>query len=125
MSTDSFPHNSHRGADARRELRFPVAWPARLDLGNNQLLDVKVRDISESGLGLRCDRPLPSHVQLPITVGVPDLNDPTRLQAVPGIVALAFVVMSGHEWRLGAQWVQLSDPARNLFKQWIHKHRFG
>jgi hypothetical protein len=119
------PLSSQGGVDGRREPRYPVAWPARLDLGNGQWLDVKVRDISESGLGLRCERPLPSHVQLPIMVGVPDLNDPTRLQAVPGKVGLVFVVMSGPEWRLGAQWVQLSDPARNLLKQWIKKLRFG
>ena len=122
MSRDPLSQGS---VDNRREPRYPVAWPARLDLGGGQMLDVKVRDISESGLGLRCERPMPAQVQLPIIVGVPDLHDPTRLQAVPGVVGLVFVVMSGHEWRLGAQWVQLSDPARSLLRQWIKKLRFG
>ena len=122
MSRDPLSQGS---VDNRRDPRYPVAWPARLDLGGGQMLDVKVRDISESGLGLRCERPMPAQVQLPIIVGVPDLHDPTRLQAVPGVVGLVFVVMSGHEWRLGAQWVQLGDPARSLLRQWIKKLRFG
>ena len=103
----------------------PVAWPARLELGPGRTLDVKVRDISESGLGLRCEQPLPERAKLQIVVGVPDLHDPTRLQAVPGLVCLVFVVMSGHEWRLGAQWLEIGEPARLLLKQWITKLRFG
>ncbi|ACB33530.1 type IV pilus assembly PilZ [Leptothrix cholodnii SP-6] len=122
MSTGPLAQGS---IDNRREPRYTVNWPARLDLGNGQLVEVKVRDISESGLGLRCERPLPEHARLKITVGVPDLHDPTRLQAVPGTVKLVFVVMSGHEWRLGAQWAELGEPARQLLKQWITKLRFG
>ncbi len=122
MSTGPLAQGS---IDNRREPRYPVAWPARLELGQGQVVEVKVRDISESGLGLRCERPMPEHARLKIVVGVPDLHDPTRLQAVPGTVQLVFVVMSGHEWRLGAQWAELGEPARQLLKQWITKLRFG
>ncbi len=122
MSTGPIAQGS---IDNRREPRYTVNWPARLELGPGQVVEVKVRDISESGLGLRSERPLPEHARLKVVVGVPDLHDPTRLQAVPGTVQLVFVVMSGHEWRLGAQWAELSDPARQLLKQWITKLRFG
>ncbi|MGY0194417.1 PilZ domain-containing protein [Leptothrix sp. BB-4] len=111
--------------DSRREPRFPVAWPARLTLAPGQEIDVKVRDLSESGIGLRSDHPLPQREQFELTLGVPDLNDPRRLQAVPGTLKVAFLVMSQGEWRLGGTWAHLSPPARKLLDQWIQKIKYG
>ena len=122
MSIETY---SQSRIDQRREPRVPVAWPARLDLGGGQVVDVRVRDISESGVGLRCDRPIAVDSHLHITLGVPDLNDPKHLQAVPGRLAIMFVVMSGDEWRVGGQWLELSPPARSLMHQWMQRARFG
>lgn len=111
--------------DNRREPRYPVTWPARLSLGPGQEIDVKVRDLSDNGIGLRSDHPIPQRERFELTLGVPDLTDPRRLQAVPGTVSVAFLVMSHGEWRVGGTWAHLSPAARKLLDQWIQKIRFG
>lgn len=123
MNIETYSQSS--SIDQRREPRVPVTWPARLDLGGGQMLDVRVRDISESGIGLRCDRPIGVNSRLHATLGVPDLDDPKRLQAVPCTLTIMFVVMSGDEWRVGGQWLELSPQARALMRQWMQRSRFG
>jgi hypothetical protein len=121
----STPTLSQSNIDQRREPRVPVVWPGRIDLGGGQSMEVRVRDISESGVGLRCDRPIPIDSRLNVTLGVPDLNDPKRLQAVPGALRVMFVVMAGDEWRVGCQWLELSPAGRALMQQWLQRTRFG
>ncbi|MDP4300663.1 PilZ domain-containing protein [Leptothrix discophora] len=111
--------------DNRREPRYPVAWPARLRIATGQEIDVKVRDLSDNGIGLRSDHPIPQRDRFELVLGVPDLLDPRRLQAVPGTMSVAFLVMSHGEWRLGGTWADLTPPARKLLDQWIQKIKYG
>ncbi|WP_294001008.1 PilZ domain-containing protein [Sphaerotilus sp.] len=107
--------------DSRKEPRFSVTWRARLTLPDGQVHEVRVRDISEKGVGLLSDFPLPSNTVMQLVLGVPDLKDMTRLMAVPVRINSAYVVMQSHDFRVGATWIDLSDAVRTLLQDWIRK----
>ncbi|HQY08658.1 MAG: PilZ domain-containing protein [Burkholderiales bacterium] len=111
--------------DERREPRYNVAWRAFVDLPGGTRVEAKVRDISESGIGLLTDFALPTMSTVQLTLGVPDLHDPTRVLAVPGTLKVMFVVMQGHDFRLGGVWANLGPPAQQFLHQWVRKLRTG
>lgn len=107
--------------ESRKEPRYSVTWRGRLTLPGGQVLEVRVRDISEQGVGLLSDHPLPSNTVMPLVLGVPDLRDLTRIMAVPVRINSAYVVMQSHDFRVGGTWVDLSDSVRALLQDWIRK----
>ncbi|MFM2054065.1 MAG: hypothetical protein RL456_2102 [Pseudomonadota bacterium] len=108
-------------ADHRQEPRHPVTWPGRLTLEDGAVLEVRVRDISAGGVGLRVDRPLPVNRVLPLVLGVPDPDDPTHILAVPVQVRGAYLVLQGHDFRFGGPWVGLQGPAQRLVLGWVER----
>ena len=46
-------------ADSRKEQRVKVSWPARVQLPNGRVIELRVRDLSESGLGLLTEQHIP------------------------------------------------------------------
>lgn len=111
-------------SDSRKEPRFSVTWRGRLTLPDGQVHEVRVRDISEKGVGLLSDFPLPSNTVMRLVLGVPDLKDMTRIMAVPVHINSAYVVMQSHDFRVGATWIDLSDTVRRLLQDWIRKLSF-
>jgi hypothetical protein len=111
--------------DERREPRYNVSWRARVELPGGQAMDARVRDISESGVGLMTDFALPAMSTVQLTIGVPDLHDPTRVLAVPGTLKVMFVVMQGHNFRLGGVWANIGPAAQQFLHQWVRKLRTG
>lgn len=111
--------------DNRSEPRYNVSWRARMDLPNGQTVDARVRDISENGLGLTCDQSIQNGVVLSLLVGMPDLNDPSRLLAIPGKLRVAFVVMQGHDFKVGGRWAEMAPSAQEFWRHWVHKIRNG
>jgi hypothetical protein len=107
--------------ESRKEPRFNVTWRGRLTLPDGQVHEVRVRDISEKGVGLLTDFPLPSHTAMLLVLGVPDLKDMTRIMAVPVHINSAYVVMRSHDFRVGGTWIDLSDSVRALLQDWIRK----
>ncbi len=107
----------------RTEPRYLVSWRAHVQLPNGQMVEVRVKDISESGMGMISDYAVPSSRVLDITVGVPDLTDPSRLLAVPGRASIAFSVMQGHDFRVGVRWAELSPAAQELWRTWVRRLR--
>ena len=107
--------------ESRKEPRYSVTWRGRLTLPDGQVLEVRVRDISEQGVGLLSDHPLPSNTVMPLVLGVPDLRDLTRIMAVPVRINSAYVVMQSHDFRVGGTWIDLSDTVRALLQDWIRK----
>lgn len=107
----------------RTEPRYLVSWRAHVQLPNGQTVEVRVKDISESGMGMISDYAVPSGRMLGVTVGVPDLTDPTRLLAVPGRAMIAFSVMQGHDFRVGVKWAELSPAAQELWRTWVKRLR--
>ncbi len=107
----------------RTEPRYNVSWRALLQLPNGQTTEVRVKDISESGMGLVSDLSVPNGRVLSITVGVPDLTDLSRTLAMPGRVQVAFAVMQRHDFRVGARWAELSPAAQQLWRAWVQRMR--
>ncbi|MEY2874819.1 MAG: hypothetical protein RLZZ373_2190 [Pseudomonadota bacterium] len=113
---------SVRGSiDSRKEPRFSVTWRGRLTLPDGQVQEVRVRDISEKGVGLLSDDPLPGNTVMLLVLGVPDLKDLSRIMAVPVHINTAYVVMQSHDFRVGATWIDLSDSVRELLQGWTRK----
>ena len=111
--------------EERREPRYNVAWRAYVELPGGTRAEAKVRDISESGIGLQTDFAVPAMSTVKLTLGVPDLHDPTRVLAVPGTLKVMFVVMQGHNFRLGGVWANLGPSAQQFLHQWVRKLRTG
>jgi hypothetical protein len=107
--------------DSRKEPRFSVTWRGRLTLPDGQVQEVRVRDISEKGVGLLADFPLPSNTVMLLVLGVPDLKDMARIMAVPVRINSAYIVMQSHDFRVGGTWIDLSDSVRALLQDWIRK----
>jgi hypothetical protein len=107
--------------DSRKEPRFSVTWRGRLTLPDGQVQEVRVRDISEKGVGLLSDDPLPGNTVMLLVLGVPDLKDLSRIMAVPVHINTAYVVMQSHDFRVGATWIDLSDSVRELLQGWTRK----
>jgi hypothetical protein len=111
--------------DARREPRYNVSWRARIELPDGQFHEAKVRDISESGVGLQTEFSVTSRTNLQLTLGVPDLDDPTHVLAVPATLKVMFVVMQGHHFRVGGTWSNIGPQAQHFLHQWVKRLRLG
>jgi hypothetical protein len=107
--------------ESRKEPRFSVTWRGRLTLPDGQVQEVRVRDISEKGVGLLSDLPLPSNTVMLLVLGVPDLKDLSRIMAVPVHINTAYVVMQSHDFRVGGTWIDLNDTVRTLLQGWTRK----
>ena len=107
--------------DSRKEPRYSVTWRGRLTLPDGQVQEVRIRDISEQGVGLLSDLPLPSNTVMLLVLGVPDLNDLSRIMAVPVHINSAYVVMQSHDFRVGGTWIDLNDSVRTLLQAWTRK----
>jgi len=111
------------GVDARKESRVVVKWPARVLLPDGQVVPLRVRDISESGIGLASDRPIVSHAVLRIALAVPDLNTPGKFTTVTGSFKTAHVTVSGPDLIYGGVWLDLEAKGRELIGKWVRKLR--
>jgi hypothetical protein len=114
-----------RPGDARKEARVTVSWRAKLLLPNGQWLDARVRDISESGLGVLVPERVVEQQPLTLSITMPDLDDPSQAYLVNCRILPIFVVLRGHDYHAGAQWLELHDSARALIKAWIKRIQHG
>lgn len=90
-------------------------------LAQGAIFDAKTADISSSGVGLVARQPLPANSVVQLALQVPHLTIPSNFTVVTGRVKVAFVVMRGDEYRIGAQWVELSDANRMLLSMWAER----
>lgn len=121
---DSIPRSAPKIED-RKEPRIPVSWRGQMSLSNGMRSQIRIRDISESGIGMVSPDPVPNMTRVSVSMNVPDLTDPSRSVTVNGSLLVAYVVIQGHDYRLGGTWVDLPPAQREMFKQIIKRHRFG
>lgn len=112
---------SPMGIEARRERRVKVTWPARVQLPDGKVVELKLRDLSEHGVGLLSDVRLPLNVTMNLAVGVPYIQEPSRIVPVVGTVTLKQQVLQGHHMSSGGIWVSLPSDGQELLKKWIRK----
>ena len=120
------PGNPLLGAvpiDGRKEHRLKVSWPARVQLPGGKVIELRVRDLSESGVGLVTDLHIPPSTVLNFAMGVPGLNEPTKITPVTGTIRTSYLVLQGRDLCCGGTWVSLPPDHRDLLDQWIRRLR--
>lgn len=117
------PSPSAKGpaVDKRREPRVKVKWPARVLLADGRMVDVRVEDVSESGVALVSGRGLPTDALLRVALGVPGIDRPGQVTTVTGSVRTAHVTVRGPDLVYGGMWVELDPKGRELLRAWIRK----
>jgi PilZ domain len=112
--------------DARREPRYPVHWRAGLKLPNGRIVELRVKDISESGMGFVATEAVPSAATtLEVRVRVPDPGNAAQTVDVAGTVKVAYVAMRGYEFAVGVTWIERDDADRELMSRWMRKLHLG
>jgi c-di-GMP-binding flagellar brake protein YcgR len=111
--------------DARREPRFPVHWRAGLKLPDGRIIESRVKDISESGMGFVANDAVPPAATLEVRVRVPDPGNPAQWVDVAGTVKVAYVAMRGYEFAFGVTWAERKEADRELLSRWMRKMHLG
>lgn len=119
----SKPPNPPAGVDARKEARVPVKWQARVLQPDGSVVPVRVRDISQSGVGLAGDHPIRPHAVLRIAIAVPNPNSPGTFSTVTGRFKTAHVTVCGPELIYGGIWVSIDGDGDELLRRRIRELR--
>ena len=109
--------------ESRKERRVKVSWPARVRLPDGRVVELRVRDLSESGVGLLTDHHIPPSTVLNFAIGVPGLDQPTKVTPVTGTIKSSYVVVQGRDLVCGGTWVSLQADGRDLLDKWIRRLR--
>jgi hypothetical protein len=120
-----FPTAAATGAspDGRKEPRVKVSWPARVQLANGRVVELRVRDLSNSGIGLLTPAAIPANTVLNFAMGVPGLDDIGRITPVSGTIKTTYMVVQGPDIYCGGMWVNLPPAGRDLVDKWIKRLR--
>jgi hypothetical protein len=110
-------------AESRKEHRVKVSWPARVQLPDGKVIEVRVRDLAESGVGLLTEHHIPPSTVLNFAMGVPGLNEATKITPVSGTIKTSYVVVQGRDLVCGGMWVSLPADGRDLLDKWIRRLR--
>jgi PilZ domain len=107
--------------ELRSEPRYNVFWRAQIALPNGRSIAARTRDISSRGLALVVADHLPQRAVLPLMLRVPNLNPELAPQSVLFRIDVVAVVLAGHEYRIGATWVDLKGDERRLIDRWLKR----
>ena len=118
-----FPTAAAPSAESRKEQRVKVSWPARVQLPNGKVVDLRVRDLSESGVGLLTDTSIPANSVLNFAMGVPGIHDPAKITPVTGTIKTTYLVLQGRDLCCGGMWVSLPEDSREMLNKWIRRLR--
>jgi hypothetical protein len=110
-------------ADNRREQRVKVSWPGRVQLPNGRVLNLRVRDVSEGGVGLLAEVSIPAYTVLNFAMGVPPLSEGEPVTPVSGTIKTTYLVVQGPDIYCGGTWVQLPSSGRDLVEKWLRRLR--
>jgi hypothetical protein len=110
-------------AEGRKEQRVKVSWPARVQLPNGKVIELRVRDLSESGVGLVTTQNIPPNSVLNFAMGVPGLHEPSKITPITGTIKTTYVVVKGNDLMCGGMWVSLPAEGRDILDKWIRRLR--
>jgi hypothetical protein len=108
---------------ARKESRVKVNWMARAKLANGRVADLRVRDITEEGIGLAGEVGIPPHTVLTFELAVPALNDNTRFTMVVCTMKTSHATVRGLDLIYGGTWVSIAPEAMELIRKWLKRLR--
>jgi uncharacterized lipoprotein YbaY len=109
--------------DGRKEVRVKVKWAARVQLAEGAVVQMRVCDISEAGIGLAGEVGIPPNSVLTCAIAVPDLNDPKQITAIVGTIKTTHATVRGPDLIYGGTWVRNDASAQDLLKKWIRRLR--
>jgi hypothetical protein len=109
--------------DSRRALRVKVSWRARMQLPDGRVIELKVRDISEGGVGLTSDEHIPARTVVKFAMGVPPLDTGGQVTPVKGTIKTTYTAVHGSEFLCGGTWVQVPPAGLELVSMWIKRLR--
>ena len=109
--------------DSRTKLRVKVSWPARMQLPDGHVIELKVRDISEGGVGLMSGEHIPACTVVNFAMDVPPLNEGGKMTQVEGTIKTTYTAVHGSEILCGGTWVQVPSPGLELVNMWIKRLR--
>jgi hypothetical protein len=107
--------------DSRTELRVKVAWPARMRLPDGRVIELRLRDISEGGVGLMSDEHIPAYTVVDFAMDIPPLHQGGKATPVSGTIKTTYTLVHGSETLCGGTWLQLPPAALELVNAWIKR----
>ena len=108
--------------DSRTDPRVKVEWPARMQLPDGQVIELKVRDISEGGMGLMGDERIPADTVVNLEMDVPPLTEGGEITPVQGTIKTTYTVAQGSETLCGGTW-QAPPAGLEFLSMWIERLR--
>lgn len=109
--------------DSRTDLRVKVSWPARMQLPDGRVIQLKVRDISQSGVGLVSDEDIPAGTAADFEMDVPQPDEGVGITPVKGTIKMtSYTVVQGSEILCGGTW-QAPPAGLELVTLWIKRLR--
>ena len=108
--------------DSRTRLRVEVAWPARMQLHDGHVIELKVRNISEGGVGLMSDEHIPARTVVTFEMDVPPLAEGGKITLVKGTIKTTYTVAHGAELLCGGTW-QVPPAGLEFVSTWIKRLR--
>ena len=108
--------------DSRTDLRVNVSWPARMRLPDGRVIELKVRNISQGGVGLMSDGHIPAHTVVNFEMGVPPLGEDGEITPVKGTIKTTYTVVHGSGTLCGGTW-QAPPAGLELVIMWIKELR--
>jgi hypothetical protein len=108
--------------DSRTDLRVEVSWPARMQLPDGRVVELKVRNVSEGGVGLMSGEDIPDCTVVNFEMDVPQPDEDGRIMPVKGTIKTTYTVVHGSE-RLGGGTWQAPPAGLDLVNLWIERLR--
>jgi hypothetical protein len=103
----------------RQNPRLMVHWRARLMVQAPKYVEAEVIDVSENGMGLRCQHRVREHQTYDFAVAIPDVLEWDRHDVVQFRAVVQSVVLSGTSFRVGVQFVSMPSSLRTKIHQWM------
>ena len=109
--------------DSRTKRRVKVSWPARMQLPDGRVIALKVRDVSEGGVGLTSVEQIPACTVVNFALAVPPLDPGGKMTQVKGTIKTTYTRAEGSEILCGGTWVQVPSAGLELVDTWIERLR--
>ena len=108
--------------DSRSRQRVRVSWSARMRLPDGRVVELEVRNISESGMGLMTDEDIPARTVVAFQMDVPRPGEDGKFTLVEGTIKTTYAVAHGAKILCGGTW-QVPPVGLELVNLWIERLR--
>lgn len=108
--------------DSRTDPRTAVSWPARMRLSDGRVIELKVRNISESGVGLLSDEDIPADIVVDLEMDVPPPGEGVGITTVQSAIRTTYKVAHGSEILCGGTW-EAPPAGLEPVSAWIERLR--